>query len=289
MKRLIVNADDLGADEGRNAGILETVRAGAVKSVSLLANGPATTGALKAIRQGEFAKVSIGVHLNLSEGKSISSGLRLLAGGEGAFPGKTAAQRLLSQENNPELEMEILREVEAQIGLLQDAGISLSHLDGHQHLHIFPAVRKAAMRAAGKHGIPWIRIAWEPSPVSEEDQISEELKTEAKRFSDLSAGALPLLVETGIRAPDHFRGLYWKGRLSSHLLEKHLAELPEGLTEFMVHPGRVRAGAGAGAGPFGGFSTSDRENELAALLSPSFPKAVLQSGVSLISFREALP
>ena len=70
MKRLIVNADDLGADEGRNAGILEAVRAGVVKSVSLLANGPATAEACKAIHDGKYEEVSIGVHLNLSEGKS---------------------------------------------------------------------------------------------------------------------------------------------------------------------------------------------------------------------------
>ncbi|MBP1712988.1 MAG: YdjC-like protein, partial [Deltaproteobacteria bacterium] len=31
MKKLIINADDLGAEEGRNSGIFEAVRAGAVK------------------------------------------------------------------------------------------------------------------------------------------------------------------------------------------------------------------------------------------------------------------
>jgi predicted glycoside hydrolase/deacetylase ChbG (UPF0249 family) len=287
MKRLIVNADDLGADEGRNAGILEAVREGVVKSVSLLANGPATAEALKAIHDGKYEEVSIGLHLNLSEGKSISADLRLLAGNDRAFPGKAAAQRLLLQENNLELEKEVFREVDAQIGLLLKAGISLSHLDGHQHLHIFPAVRKAAIGAAQKHRIPWIRIAHEPCPVSEEEQIPEDLKSEAKRFSDLSAGAFPLLAGTGIRTTDHFCGLYLKGRLSSNLLEKYLIGLPAGLTELMVHPGRVPARPGAG--PFRGFSTIDREKELAALLSPSFYKAVLQNGVSLISFWEALP
>jgi predicted glycoside hydrolase/deacetylase ChbG (UPF0249 family) len=287
MRKLIVNADDLGADEGRNSGILEAVRAGAVKSVSLLANGPATDEALMAIQDGKYEGVSIGVHLNLSEGKPICPDLRLLAGNDGAFLGKAAAQRLLLQENNSELEKEVFREVNAQVGLLLKAEIFLSHLDGHQHLHVFPAVRKVAIGAAKKHGIPWIRIAHEPCPVSEEEQIPEDLKSEAKRFSDLSAGALPLLAGTGIRTADRFCGLYLKGRLSSNLLEKILVGLPEGLTELMVHPGRVPAGTGAS--PFRGFSTIDREKELAALLSPSFRRAVLKNGVSLVSFREALP
>jgi len=41
MKRLIVNADDLAADEARNAGIFEAIAQGRVTSVSLLPNGPA--------------------------------------------------------------------------------------------------------------------------------------------------------------------------------------------------------------------------------------------------------
>jgi D-alanine-D-alanine ligase-like ATP-grasp enzyme len=40
MRRLIVNADDLGADEARNEGIFEAIRAGVVTSASILPNGP---------------------------------------------------------------------------------------------------------------------------------------------------------------------------------------------------------------------------------------------------------
>ena len=39
MKSLIINADDLGADEARNRGIFEAIEAGRVTSVSVLVNG----------------------------------------------------------------------------------------------------------------------------------------------------------------------------------------------------------------------------------------------------------
>ena len=39
MKSLIINADDLGADEPRNRGIFEAIEAGRVTSVSILVNG----------------------------------------------------------------------------------------------------------------------------------------------------------------------------------------------------------------------------------------------------------
>ncbi len=287
MKKLIINADDLGADEGRNGGILEAVAAGAVKSVSLLANAPATDEALQAIRHGKYEGVSIGIHLNLSEGRPICRDLRLLAGNNGAFPGKAAAQRLLLQENHSDLEKEVFREVNAQIGVLLKAHIHLSHLDGHQHLHVFPAVRRAAVLAAEKHGIPRIRIPHEPIPVSDGGGIPEDLKSEAKLFSDLGGEAVRLLAGTAVRTADHFRGLYLKGRLSSDLLERYLDELSAGVTELMVHPGRVPQGSGVG--PFRGFSTIDREKELDALLSPAFRRAVLRAGVSLVSFLEGLP
>lgn len=286
MKKLIVNADDLGADEGRNSGILEAIQAGAVKSVSLLANGPASEEAIRGIRKGNYKGVSIGIHLNLSEGKPLAPRLTLLVGRDGCFQGKALARSLLLQENQPNLEEEVLREVSAQIRLLRKEKIPLSHLDGHQHLHVFPVVRKAVIRAAERNGIPWVRIPHESLPTSDPGRISENLKTEARLFSDLGREASRLFAERGIHATTHFRGLYLKGRLSPKLLEDCLKKLPEGLTELMVHPGRVWAGSSAG--PFSGFSTRDREQELEALLSPSFKKAIRQNRIRLISFSEAL-
>lgn len=287
MKNLIVNADDLGADEGRNAGILEAVAAGAVKSVSLLANAPATGRALEAVRGGKFAGVSLGIHLNLSEGRPVSAGLSLLSGENGFFLGKTAAQRLLLSENRRDLEAEVLREVNAQIeGVLREK-MPLDHLDGHQHLHVFPAVRKAAAAAAGKYGIPWFRLPREPVPISNGEPIPENLKAEGKLFSDLAAETARLLAGTEIRTPAHFRGLYLKGRLTAGLLEKCLRELPGGVTELMVHPGRPLRGGGES--PFSGFSTKEREKELEALISPLFRRAAEKTGVRLISFAEAGP
>ena len=153
MKRLIINADDLGADEGRNAGILEAVRAKIVTSASLLVNGAAVEESLETIRKVDFAEVSIGIHLNLSEGNSLAKDLRLLTNRDGSFRGKNSTQRLLLQEGNEELETEISQEVDSQIGFLKKAGVSIRHLDGHQHVHVFPAVRRAVIRAAKKYEV----------------------------------------------------------------------------------------------------------------------------------------
>jgi len=151
MRKLIVNADDLGADEARNQGIFEAIGKGRATSASILANGPALPHALPVIRSLGEKKISWGFHLNLSEGTPRAPGLRLLTDEEGRFLGKTCAHSLLSRQGDPELEREVKREVEAQIEVLQKAGIPISHLDGHQHVHVFPAVIRAAIETAETH------------------------------------------------------------------------------------------------------------------------------------------
>jgi predicted glycoside hydrolase/deacetylase ChbG (UPF0249 family) len=282
MKRLIVNADDLGADEARNAGIFEAIHAGVVMSTSILPNGPALEDSLHRIRSLAGRDVSWGVHLNLSEGKPLSSGLRLLTGSNGSFLGKPSAQELLMRRGDLELEEEIARELAAQINVLQDAGVRIDHLDGHQHVHVFPAVMKLAVEGAKTHNIPWMRIPEEPFSGSQVDLLPPPLIEEARLFSSHAGAARAFLKGTGIRTTDHFRGLYLKGRVSLDALQELLKSLPQGLTEVMVHPGRVSAYALDG--PFSNFSTTDREQELQVLLDKSFKLALLRAHVTLTSF-----
>lgn len=275
MKRLVVNADDLGADPGRNRGIAEAAAAGVVTSVSVLANGPALEDAVARLRPLVAAGVSAGAHLNLSEGRPLAPGHRLLTGPDGDFRGKAGAQGLL---DCPEatLAEEILAEFEAQVGALAAAGLPLTHLDGHQHVHVFPAAVEAAAEMARRHRIPWVRVPDElPPPGPDPSSVSAGF---ARRARD----ARGRLTGDGVRAPDHFRGLYLVGRLTSRVLAEVAAGLRPGLTEFMVHPGRCDP-AGAG-GPFGRFATADREAELDALLDLRFRRALVEAGVALTPF-----
>ncbi|MBP6941017.1 MAG: ChbG/HpnK family deacetylase [Syntrophorhabdaceae bacterium] len=284
MKRVIINADDLGADVPRNEGILEAIRAGTVTSVSILANGPALEDALQRIRPLDHSKVSFGIHCNISEGTPLAGGLRILAGPDGCFMKKAAAHQLLMR-GGAAVEEEIARELDMQIEALKGAGLRLTHIDGHHHVHVFPAAIKAVCAAARKHGIPWMRIPDEPEPVSREDGIPGSLLEESKAFSGLAGHARLYIEGTGLKAPDHFRGLYLKGRASLQSMQKTLEELKPGLTEIMMHPGRAVAGRPQG-GPFSSFSTMDRERELHVLLSEEFRLALLRIGVILIPFPE---
>ncbi len=286
MKRsLVINADDLGADEARNEGIFEAIDAGVVTSASLLANGLALEDALARMGALKNRKVSFGFHLNLSQGTPVSEGHQLLVGPDGNFPGKIAAHKLLMQRGNKDLEKEIAIEMESQIARLRNAGVELHHMDGHQHVHVFPAVTSLAVRLAERHGIRWMRLPDEPAPPSAGRLKKDNgvLFEEAEIFSGLAAQARVHLDKTRVKTTDAFRGLYLKGRLSVELLEKILENLPGGLTELMVHPGRAAQGDDS---PFSYFSTSERLSELRALMDERFRTALTRCGVSLVSFLE---
>lgn len=286
MKRsLVINADDLGADEARNEGIFEAIDAGVVTSASLLANGPALEDALARMRALKNRKVSFGFHLNLSQGTPVSEGHRLLVGSDGNLAGKIAAHKLLMQRGNKDLEKEIAREMESQIARLRDAGVELHHMDGHQHVHVFPAVISVAVRLAERHGIRWMRLPDEPAPPSAGRLKNDNgvLFAEAEMFSGLAAQARVHLDKARVKKTDAFRGLYLKGRLSVEFLGEVLENLPGGLTELMVHPGRAASGD---EGPFSYFSTAERLSELRALMDERFRSALARCGVSLVSFLE---
>jgi len=281
MKWLIVNADDLGADESRNGGIFEAIEAGVITSVSVLVNGPAFPDAIRRIHFSSRKEVSLGIHINLSEGRPLTEHLKHLAGKDGNFLGKTRTHQILRKPVNAALKDEIYREAAAQTETLLKAGFPITHLDGHQHIHIFPAVIETAIRIAEAFGIPWMRIPVEfPQTIVD----GRHAETEAGMFATLAGAARRYIAASKVKTPDHFRGLYLKGRLTPNLLKETLAHLPDGLTELMAHPGR--APAGMREGPFSQFSTRDRETELLALMGAEFRNALREYDISLTPFPE---
>lgn len=287
MKSLIINADDLGADEARNRGIFEAIEADRVTSVSVLSNGDGFEDAIERWKSLCNKDVSLGIHINLSEGRPISQNLRLLTGQNGCFLGKQAARDLLRHAVNEELAQEIRREVQAQIDVLRVFGISITHIDGHQHIHVFPPVLPVVIACASENRIPWIRIPDEPNPSVLSLLVQQDGKDEAVMFSGLGVKARSAIMLSDVDSCDHFRGLYLKGKLDIVLLEELLRDLSVGLTELMVHPGR--ASVTMSSGPFSAFSTGEREVELKALLDPVFPSLLKKYEISLIPFPETLP
>ncbi len=151
---VIVHADDFGETLEITQGICTGIEAAVVTSTSIMANMPGTEFALR--RAPALAgQASFGVHLNLCEGRPLTRG-RTLVDSDGRFHRKRA---LFLRSVTRRLDLrEIEAEVAAQIARVRDAGIAISHLDGHKHLHQLPMVSAAVAKVLPRFGIQRVRI-----------------------------------------------------------------------------------------------------------------------------------
>lgn len=269
-RRLIVNADDFNTDPQRNRGILEAAGRGIVTSVSILANSR-----LLETNREDFARIEtlgVGVHLNLTKGYPLCAETKSLRDKSGRFFSKREAWRraLVGRLDF----FDVKREFTAQISLVLEAGIQVDHLDGNNHLHVFPHLAGVVAKLAVEFGISRIRMPSEPFVRWSDFCRSGGPK---KAFlALLSRRAAGVFTRHGLKFPDYFAGIQVPRMADQESLERFLHTLPVGTTELMCHPGY--------ANPDSPFSSPDRERELTVLTSAEVRKAVLSAGITLTTF-----
>lgn len=124
-----------------DAAIFAGLDAGYLTSTTVLANGPTVERALEGL--AAFPRASVGVHLNLTEFAPLTRGVEHLLGPDGRFDPE-------SRHVGPRDAAAVAIEWSAQIARIRDAGVRVSHLDSHQHLHqhpaLFPVLRELRAR-----------------------------------------------------------------------------------------------------------------------------------------------
>src|ERR1035438_7205740 len=167
MGRLIVNADDFGLTPGVNRAIVELHRAGLLTSTTLMAQAAATAEAVDIARS--TPSLGVGCHVVLVDGEPVLSPRDEIPSLTNRVDGRFVASlasflfRLSHEALFPgSLAREIEAETAAQIHLLQSSGVRLTHIDTHKHTHMFPAVLRPVLRAAGAAGIRAVRNPFEP-------------------------------------------------------------------------------------------------------------------------------
>ena len=234
LKHLIVNADDFGYTSGVNRAIVEAHRTGIVTSTSLMATGAAFEDAVQRSRSNPA--LDIGCHLNLVEGRPLSSPGRIphLVKPNGKFYNLVGLGLRVAAGRVPMSEVE--REFDAQTEKIIAAGIRPSHLDTHQHTHLHPKIAAVLAGVGERYGIRWVRRLCENcTPPLREGAWRRRIVAAA---SYLFVASLQRQMDRhGLRTPDAFTGFVLTGRLSAAGLRATLAGLPEGVTELMCHPG----------------------------------------------------
>jgi len=244
--RVIIHADDFGLHPAINEGIERGFRDGIVTSASLMPTGSAFADAVRRCRA--LPDLDLGLHFALVgvPGYPLTLAKFAQSFARGQFPTKTIAAALRGQ-----LEPTLYE------------GLSLSHIDSHQHLHALPSIMRVVCSIAREYDIPAVRLpldgpAFAPLPFARRAQTAL-LRTMARLSRHYIAA-------NGLRTTDYFSGMAMSGHLTAATLADYLRQARPGTTEIVCHPGADNAALGKT------FSWGyDWEGELAAVRDSTLP------------------
>jgi chitin disaccharide deacetylase len=285
VRRLIVNADDFGYTAGVNRAIVEAHTNGIVTSSTLMANGAAFDEAVRLA--ATVPNLSVGCHVVLTDGMPVLTAKQIpsLTSNSHFRDGMmTFAARAIAGQMRAD---EILAEATAQIGKIQAAGITVSHIDTHKHTHLFPKILRPLLRAAAACGIHAVRNPFGPRLPLRSSQVLSRPSLWTRhaevRILQTFAGKFRHAVDReGFSTPDGTLGIVVTGVLDETLFHAIARSIPEGTWEFVCHPGYNDAALQSANTRL----RESREIELRVLTLPVAREVLAQQGIQLISYRE---
>lgn len=276
---MIINADDFGLSEGVNRAIKEAHSHGVLTSATIMANMPAAGEAVKIA--GDTSSLGVGVHLNLTDGKSISQDGRVsvLLDSDGRFAwtaSKLALKSIVSAKVREAIELELA----AQISWVIDNGIKPTHLDSHKHIHSFGAIFSIVCKLAERFSIGAIRWTFEPkavcSPPWPATDAAGKRRARIVRFmAKMNRRSNPTLLKS-----DALLGVAHTGRIDRNFFKAAAKYGDFGpAIEIMTHPGYAQ-----GLDPAETRLLMERQVELKALCSQETKNSLEQAGVKLVHY-----
>ena len=222
---LIVNADDLGLTIDVNEGIFTAIDEGLVTDTSILICGRAAEHAVSGLKHRAIQGVGLHVCL-VDEEHPIAPASRLGPLAEdGQFLLRAAFLARLATSRTAMLKAVAL-EVEAQFARACEAGLEITHVDSHQHIHLLPGISEIVLDACCRHRVPFVRAT--TTRVRSPEAVAVAVLGNRLRRRARRAGVVPF--------PS--LGFEWSGRLTPHAFAVYLRRAREIGAEIMVHPGR---------------------------------------------------
>jgi len=238
LSRLIINADDFGLTSGVNRAILELHAAGVLTSTTLMARAGATPEAIR--KALASPSLGVGCHVVLVDGQPVlppGEIASLIDARTGCFYATLTAflSRLFSGGIRA---AEIEAEAAAQIALLQNSGLRLTHIDTHKHTHMFPPVLRPLLRAARAAGIGAVRNPFEPEWAVRATPRATLLRSaEVIALRRLGPFFRSIISRQKIATTDGTIAIAGTGQFNADTVRALLGEVPEGTWELVTHPG----------------------------------------------------
>jgi len=155
---VIVNADDFGMNSNVNNGVMYAFSNGYCWSTSIMPNMEGFEEACQLALESRLAN-RVGLHLNLTEGRPMSDGIRRLTqfcDSNGIFRPSNRGPMLHLSRRAREA---VAQEVREQVSACRANGIEISHIDSHNHIHNEWAILKVLLPIAREEKIRHIRAS----------------------------------------------------------------------------------------------------------------------------------
>lgn len=152
INKLIVNADDFGMCEGNTIGILLAHKNGIVTSTTVMMNMPYALFGLEQAKK--FPNLGIGVHLNITLGKSFTHP-KSITDENGYFIRPKDYPDHKPHANLNELYIEWKAQIDEYIKI---TGHKPTHIDSHHHVHLLPWHIEVSQKLAKEYDIPMRQI-----------------------------------------------------------------------------------------------------------------------------------
>jgi predicted glycoside hydrolase/deacetylase ChbG (UPF0249 family) len=268
VKRLIINADDFGKDEGVVRAIIDLDRVGTISSTSCLTNMPAWPQAAAHLRDG--SRIGAGVHLVFNEGSPVlpAERVRALIGNDGQFLNDAQILRSLRPGTTAQLRAEFRAQIERFIA---DVGRLPDHLDSHCAIsYARPDRFKVTLELAQEYGLP-MRVPFGDDLEEQATFLARRNRIPYPMVRWLGAYFRRRIDRAGIGRPNaYLMHFSTNGNRTPEYLLSLLDSLREGwVSELLVHPG---------------YGTDWREEDLRALLDPRISERLGQLDIELTTF-----
>lgn len=255
---LIVNADDFGMCHAINAGVIQSIREGVVRSCTLMTPCPWALHAIHLLK--ENPDIPFGVHLTavseavyyrwgpLTPKDKVSS----LIDEAGYFYSEERIGEFWAQVNPSELELEFRNQIETVLS----AGLSPTHLDSHCGIHTRREdIFDMSTMLAREYGLAL--------------RVSNKLLIEKVQRQGYPVNDHAILDSYNLKTKDK-PGVYFK----------MLRELPVGLTEWAIHPSLTTPELQA-MSP----SWHVREADFNFLVASETKRIIEEEGITLINYK----
>lgn len=276
MKQLIVNADDFGRHELINRAVERAFNRGCLRSATLMAGGIAFDDAVKVAKK--ISGLGVGIHFTLACGNPVlpPKEIPTLVTAEGIFHADYVTFLKLYLRGRISL-AEVRAELAAQLEKIRRAGVKLTHVDSHQHLHHVPGIVKIVLDLASSAGLRAMRVA-------DAKLFDGELKTFGQFVGRFGLNSLAKFTayyahRKNFVTPNHFAGIVAGEAVGENFMLKLIENLRDGTTEVMLHPGTDNK-------ILQDFCQWDHdfEAELAAVTSPKVLRLLETKNISAVNF-----